>query len=100
VVLSHDTSQCACIFVVSPPLLGAVPALRCVDARDARGCVSTVRLGCQISSCCCCACASVVAFALCLLVLCAERLIAHASCRCGRVVTCVPVAVSLACKVR
>jgi hypothetical protein len=30
VVLSHDTSGCACMFVASPPPSDAVPALWCV----------------------------------------------------------------------
>jgi hypothetical protein len=37
-----------------------------VDVRDARGCVSTLRLGCQASSRCCSACAFLAAFTRCL----------------------------------
>jgi hypothetical protein len=42
----------------------------CVDARDARGCESTLHLGCETSSCCCSACASLAAFTRCLQLLC------------------------------
>jgi hypothetical protein len=52
----------------------------CVDARDARGYVSTLRLGCKTSSCCCSACVSLAAFTRCLQLLCfccAERLFAR-----------------------
>jgi hypothetical protein len=84
----------------------------CVDARDARGCVSTLRLGCQASSYCCSACASVAAFTRCLQLLCCcfcccccccccvpSACLHRAWCRCGRVVTCASVATSLACVV-
>jgi hypothetical protein len=77
VVLSHDTSSCSCSVVASPHS-DAVPALFCVcvcvcvcvDACDARGCLSSIRLGCRLSPCCCSACASFVAFTRCLQLLC------------------------------
>jgi hypothetical protein len=48
VVLSHDTLGCSC----SVTALGRCACVVVwVDARDARGCVSTPRLGCQASSC-------------------------------------------------
>jgi hypothetical protein len=102
VVLSHDTSSCSCIFVALPPPSDAVPACWCVDARDARGCVSTLRLGCQASSCCWSACVSLAAFTRCLPLLCCGVLSAclhvHGVAVC-RVVTCASVAVSLRCRV-
>ncbi len=52
-VLSYGTSSCSCSVVALLPS-DAV----CVDARDARGCASTLRVGCQTSSCCCPACVS------------------------------------------
>ncbi len=99
-VLSHDTSGCSCILVALPPPSDAVPACVCVDARDARGCVSTLRFGCQTSSCCCSACVSLAAFTRCLCCCCVPSACLHvhgvAVCR---VVTCATVAVSLRCRV-
>jgi hypothetical protein len=69
----------------------------CVDACDARGCMSTLRLGCRASFCVCVPCGIHSLFAVAVLLLCAERLFARAWYRCGRVVTCASVAVSLAC---
>ncbi len=67
-VLSHDTLGCSCIFVASRrPRTLCLRCGVCVDARDARGCVSTIRLGCQASLCCC---SSLAAFTRCLQLLC------------------------------
>jgi hypothetical protein len=82
--------RCACVVV-------------CVDARDARGCASTLRLGCQTPSCCCSACGSLAAFTRCLQLLCCCCL----PCAClhvhgidvCRAVMCATVAVSLRCRV-
>ncbi len=74
VVLSHDTSGCVEMLVhlrrIAAALGRCVCVLVCVDARDARGCVSTLRLGCQTSLCCCSACVSLAAFPRCLQLLC------------------------------
>ncbi len=84
-VLSHDASSCLCIFVaLLPPsatLLCVVVC--CADARDARGCVSTLCIGCQTSSCCCSACVPLTAFTRCLPLLC---------CCCSFCCCCVPIA--------
>ena len=57
--------------------------LVCVDARDARGCVSTLRLGCQTSSCCrVCVTRGIHSLAVAVLLLCAERLFARVWRRC------------------
>ncbi len=98
VVLSRDTSGCSCIFVALPLPSDAVLACVCVcvDARDARGCAPSLRLGCQMSSCsflhvCPRSIHSLFAVAVLLLLLllwllllwlCAERLFACAWYRC------------------
>jgi hypothetical protein len=77
-----------------------------VDACAARGCVSTLRQGCQTSVAllfCVCVPRGIhplfAVAALLLVLLCAERLFERAWCRCRRVVTCATVAVSLTCVV-
>jgi hypothetical protein len=81
--------RCACVLV-------------CVDACDARGCVSTLRLDCRTSLCRCSARVSLAAFArrfAVAVLLGVERLFARAWCHCRHVVTCASVAVSLRCRV-
>jgi hypothetical protein len=106
VVLSHDTSSCSCTFVALPPPSDDVPALWCVStpvmraavyllhvsaAQHRRVAVLLVRpLRQSLAVCSCC---------VVIVVLCAAHLFSRAWYRCGRVVTCVTVAVSLACRV-
>jgi hypothetical protein len=65
VVVVVVVAVCACVCVC---------VYMCVDARDARGCVSssTLPLGCQMSSRCCPACASLAAYTRCLQLLCSS----------------------------
>ncbi len=100
VVLSDDASSCSCIVVASLPSDAALASLWRRRA-GARGCVSTLRLGCQATSCYGYAWVSLATFARCLqsMCCCCLQLFARAwhRDRCGRVVTCATLAVSLAC---
>jgi hypothetical protein len=60
-VLSHGIGLLVHLRRVAAALGRCACVLVCVDARDARGCVSTLRLGGQTSSCCGSACASLAA---------------------------------------
>jgi hypothetical protein len=107
VVLSHDTSGCSCIFVVSPPPSDLVPALLCVSTPVMRAAVCLLYVSAvkhrrvAVLHVCPLRHTLLFAVALSLFLLCAEHLFARAWRRRRRVVTgaSVALAVSLACVV-
>ncbi len=66
VVSRHVGLLVQCHRVAALGRCAGVVVVVCIDACDARGCGTSLRLGCQALSCCCSACASLAAVTGCL----------------------------------